>query len=76
VKQRPPTPPLLAWWEGLETWVQLAISFPIFAVLTFLINVGPFGQPVSRSIVYGLFEGAVISGLLAVATRTERNRRS
>jgi hypothetical protein len=75
VKQRPPPPQLVAWWEGLETWVQLAISFPIFAVLTFLINFGPFSQPVSRSILYGLFEGAVVSGLMAVATRTERNRR-
>jgi hypothetical protein len=59
----------------LETWVQLAISFPIFAVLTLLMNIGPFGQPVPRSILYGLFEGAVLSGLMAVATRTERGRR-
>jgi hypothetical protein len=76
VKQGPQPPPLVVWWERLETWVQLAISFPIFAVLTFLINIGPFSQPVPRSILYGLFEGGVISGLLAVATRTERNRRS
>ena len=75
MKQEPPPPRLLAWWEGLETWVQLAISFPIFAVLTFLMNIGPFGQPVPRSILYGLFEGAVLSGLMAVATRTERGRR-
>jgi hypothetical protein len=46
----------------------------VFAVLTFLINVGPFNQPILRSILYGLFEGAVLSGLLAVATRTERGR--
>ncbi|HEY8951519.1 MAG TPA: hypothetical protein VIP78_03035 [Candidatus Dormibacteraeota bacterium] len=75
MKQEPPPPRLLAWWEGLETWVQLAISFPIFAVLTLLMNIGPFGQPVPRSILYGLFEGAVLSGLMAVATRTERGRR-
>jgi hypothetical protein len=74
VKQGP-QPRLVVWWEGLETWVQLAISFPISAVLTFLINIGPFGQPVPRSILYGLFEGAVLSGLMAVATRTERGRR-
>jgi len=65
----------VVWWEGLETWIQLAISFPIFAVLTFLLNIGPFSQPVSRSILYGLFEGAVLSGLTAVATRMERGRR-
>jgi hypothetical protein len=76
VKEEPTPPPrLVRWWEGLQTWVQLAISFPVFAVLTFLINIGPFSQPVSRSILYGLFEGAVLSGLLAVATRTEQGRR-
>lgn len=75
MKLGPQPPRLVAWWEGLETWVQLAISFPIFAVLTFLMNIGPFSQPVPRSILYGLFEGAVLSGLMAVATRTERGRR-
>lgn len=70
------TPPkLIVWWEGLDTWKQLALSFPVFAVLTFVINVGPFNQPTLRSVLYGLFEGAVLSGLLAVATRTERNKR-
>jgi hypothetical protein len=63
------------WWEGLETWQQLAISFPIFAVLTFLLNIGPFNQPLLRSVFYGLFEGGVLSGLMAVATRTERAKR-
>ncbi|TMD90984.1 MAG: hypothetical protein E6I73_05705 [Chloroflexi bacterium] len=66
---------LLLWWESLETWRQLAISFPIFAALMFLINIGPFSQPLLRSIFYGLFEGALLSGLLAVATATERGRR-
>jgi hypothetical protein len=72
---RNPPPKLVAWWESLESWQHLAFSFPVFAVLTFLINVGPFNQPILRSILYGLFEGAVLSGLLAVATRTERGRR-
>jgi len=66
---------LLLWWESMETWRQLAISFPIFAALMFLINIGPFIQPLLRSIFYGLFEGALLSGLLAVATATERGRR-
>ena len=68
-------PKLVLWWEGLETWLQLALSFPVFAVFTFLLNVGPFNQAILRSVFYGLFEGAVLSGLLAVATRTERDRR-
>jgi hypothetical protein len=67
--------PALLWWEGIEVWQQLAISFPIFAVFTFLLNVGPFTQPLLRAVFYGLFEGAVLAGLLAVATRTERDRR-
>lgn len=72
-RNRPPK--LVLWWEGLETWRQLALSFPILAVVTLLINIGPFNQPLLRSILYGLFEGGVLSGLLAVATATERGRR-
>ena len=70
-----PPPRAVLWWESLETWVQLAISFPVFAVLTFLLNIGPFYQPLGRSLFYGVFEGGVLAGLLAVATRTERDRR-
>jgi hypothetical protein len=66
---------VLLWWESLETWRQLAISFPIYAALMLLINIGPFSQPLLRSIFYGLFEGALLSGLMAVATATERGRR-
>jgi hypothetical protein len=76
MKPEPKPPPrFLLWWEGLDTWKQLALSFPLFAVLTFLVNVGPFNQPIVRSVLYGLFEGAVLAGLLAVATRTEKSRR-
>jgi hypothetical protein len=70
-----PPPRLVRWWEGLDTWKQLALSFPVFAVLTFLANVGPFNQPLLRSVFYGLFEGAVLSGMMAVVTRTERDKR-
>jgi hypothetical protein len=66
---------LILWWEALETWRQLSISFPVFAVLTLFINAAVFNQPWLRSIFYGLFEGAVLSGMLAVATATERGRR-
>ena len=70
---RPPR--LLLWWERLLVWQQLAISFPVFGVFTFLLNLGPFSQPPLRSVYYGVFEGGVLAGLLAVATRTERDRR-
>ena len=72
---KPPPPPIVLWWEGLEVWQQLSISFPVFAVLTFLLNIGPFEQPILRSVFYGLFEGGILAGLLAVATRTERDKR-
>jgi hypothetical protein len=76
MKPRPARPRrIVLWWESLEVWKQLAISFPAFAVLTFLLNIGPFYQPLGRSIFYGLFEGGVLAGLLAVATRTEKERR-
>jgi hypothetical protein len=68
-------PRAVTWWESLDTWKQLAVSFPVFAVFTFLLNVGPFYQPLDRSIFYGVFEGGVLTGLLAIATRTERDRR-
>src|SRR5215472_4537650 len=70
-----PPPRILLWWESLETWLQLAISFPVLAILTFLLNIGPFYQPIGRSIFYGLFEGGLLAGLLAVATRSEREGR-
>ena len=77
MKQEPKKAPpaWLVQWEALDTWKHLAISFPVFAIVTFLINIGPFYQPVPRSILYGLFEGAVLSGLLAVVTRSERAKR-
>lgn len=68
-------PRLLAWWESLDVWKQLVLSFPPLAILTFLLNIGPFYQPVGRSIFYGVFEGGVLTGLLMIATRTERERR-
>jgi hypothetical protein len=72
-RKRPPRAVL--WWESLDTWRQLVLSFPVLALATFAINIGPFYQPLGRSIFYGLFEGGVLTGLLAVATRTERDRR-
>ena len=71
--KRPPA--VVQWWESLETWHQLAISFPVLAIFMLFVNVGPFNQPLWRSILYGIFEGGVLSGLLAVATRAERGKR-
>jgi hypothetical protein len=73
-EKRPPS--IVLWWEKLETWKQLAISFPVLAILMLLVNVGPFNQPLWRSVLYGIFEGGVLSGLLAVATAAERGKRT
>jgi hypothetical protein len=62
-------------WEGLQTWQQVAIGFPLMFLFTFLLNLGPFAQPLVRSIFYGIFEGGVLTGLLLAATATERSRR-
>ena len=72
--ERPP-PRIVTWWEGLEALSQVALAFPVLSVLLFLVNVGPFGQPVLRSVGYGLFEGGVLTGLLMVATASERSKR-
>jgi hypothetical protein len=76
MSQAPQPPPrLVLWFESLDTWKQLALSFPVFAVLTFLLNVGPFNQAILRSVFYGVFEGGVLAGLLSVAARTESGKR-
>ena len=62
-------------WEELEPWRQSAAAFPVFGVLTFLVNLGPFNQPLWRSVVYGIIEGGILTGLLLVATRTEKSKR-
>src|SRR5260370_35475617 len=68
-------PRAVLWWESLETWKQLVLSFPIFAIVTFAFNIGPFYQPLVRSILYGLCEGAGRPGPLVSARGTERTRR-
>ena len=62
-------------WEGLQTWQQVAISFPLLWTFTFLLNLGPFAQPLVRSILYGIFEGGLLTALLLFATANERSRR-
>ena len=63
-------------WEALETWQHVAIGFPILGMFLFLMNVGPFAQPLLRSIFYGIFEGALFTGLLLAATAAERSKRN
>jgi len=62
-------------WEALSPFVQGAVALPPLSVLLFLVNIGPFNQPVGRAIFYGIFEGAVVTALLLVATANEKARR-
>ncbi|HEY8739866.1 MAG TPA: hypothetical protein VIN56_04670 [Candidatus Dormibacteraeota bacterium] len=63
------------WWESLDTRRQAAIAFPILGVWTFLLNLGPFAQPLGSSIIYGFIEGGAFTALLIYATGVERARR-
>ncbi len=66
---------LVLWWEARPVWQQIVIAFPPLAVLLFAINLVPFGLPALRSAGYGVFEGGIATGLLLVATATEKSRR-
>ncbi len=62
-------------WEALSPFIQGAIALPPLSVLLFLVNLGAFHQPVWRSILYGIFEGGVVTALLLVATANEKAKR-
>jgi hypothetical protein len=72
----PPIPPrILRRWEALSPPVQAAVVFPPLAVVLFMLNVGGFGQPIARSILYGLIEAAPFTALVLIATANERRKR-
>ena len=54
---------------------QIAVALPPLSLLLFGINLGPFNQPLLRSIFYGLFEGGIVTGLVLIATATEKGKR-
>jgi hypothetical protein len=62
-------------WEALPTWQQVVVAFPPLGIFLFLLNLGPFAQPLGSSIIYGIIEGALFTGLLLAATAAEKNRR-
>lgn len=69
-------PPFLRRWEALSPGAQAAVVFPPLAAVLFLLNLGGFGQPLWRSILYGLIEALPFTALVLVATANERRRRS
>ena len=62
-------------WEGLQTWQQAVLAFPPLMVFLFLLNLGPFAQPLGSSLIYGVIEGGFFTGLLLAATANERKKR-
>lgn len=68
-------PDLLRRWESLPTAIQGAVAFPLLALLLLFLNLSVFNQPLWRSILYGVIEGAPLTALLLVATASERRKR-
>jgi hypothetical protein len=62
-------------WEALSVRAQISVVFPPAAVLLFATNLGPFHQPLWRSILYGLIEALPVTALVVIATVNERSRR-
>jgi hypothetical protein len=62
-------------WEALEGWQQAAIAFPVLFIFLFLMNYGPFAQPLGSSIVYGIIEGGLFTVFMLLATAAEKSRR-
>jgi len=67
---------LVRWWEGLTAPRQAAAAGPPLVILLFLVNLGPFNQPLWRSILYGIFEGGILTGVLLAVTQSEKSKRS
>src|SRR3981081_2758801 len=76
VASSPEPPGPLRRWEALSVPVQAAIVFPPLAIVLFLLNVGGVGQPVARSVLYGVIEAAPVTALVLVATANERRKRT
>lgn len=69
-------PDLVARWEGLPARRQVAIAYPTITILLLALHVAFFHRiTVARSIGYAIFEGALITGLLVLATQSEIARK-
>jgi hypothetical protein len=66
---------LLRRWEDLPVGVQVGIVAPVSLVVLFVIHVTLLNQPVGRAVGYAFFWGALATGAIVGATRTERARR-
>jgi hypothetical protein len=62
-------------WERLPVPAQVAIAFPVLAVVMFLFNLGPFHQPPIRAVFYGVFWSVLFTPVVVVATQNELRKR-
>jgi hypothetical protein len=66
---------LLRRWEDLPAGVQVGIVAPISLVLLFVVHVTLLNQPLGRAVGYAFFWGALATGAIVGATRSERAKR-
>ena len=75
---QPPPRPVPAWlrrWEDLHILVQIAVVAPITIALLWAIHVTMLNQPMWRGLSYGIFWGALATGAIVGASRSEKARR-
>jgi hypothetical protein len=68
-------PALVVRWEELHPGLQVAIVAPLAILVMWAAHVWFMGQPVVRGLSYGVFWGAILTGIVIAATRSERARR-
>ena len=62
-------------WEALDPRTQALVAFPIMWIFWFVLNLGPFAQPLVRTVIYAFLEGGFCTGALVYITKNERERR-
>ena len=71
-----PVPAWLRWWEDLHIVVQMAVVLPLAIVVLWAAHVFLLNQPVGRGLAYGVFWGALATGAIVGASRSEKARRN
>lgn len=70
-----PTRRLLRRWEDASPGVQIAAAGPALILLLWWAHVALLNQPLGRGLSYGVFWGALATGAIVGATRSEGARR-
>jgi hypothetical protein len=72
-RRKPPA--LVVLWEELHPGLQVLIVAPLAVIVLWAIHVAFLGQPTLRGLSYGVFWGAILTGIVIAATRSERAKR-